>query len=185
MACAGWPLRARNAAGGYGGLTQPHTIEEAYAECRTIARREAKNFYYAFVALPAQKRDAMCAIYAFMRHADDISDDESKDRATRRDELARWTAAWRDATDTTDPVFIAVRDTQQRFDIPDELLEQLIHGTAMDIQADDVRSRSSRWTQHLRDIRRSISVLLLRCVRRGTGVHTDIRLQQPGCRETC
>ncbi len=138
MACAGWPFRARNAAGGYGGLTQPHTIEEAYAECRTIARREAKNFYYAFVALPAQKRDAMCAIYAFMRHADDISDDESKDRATRRDELARWTAAWRDATDTTDPVFIAVRDTQQRFDIPGELLEQLIHGTAMDIQADGV-----------------------------------------------
>lgn len=119
-------------------MTQPHTIEAAYAECRTIARREAKNFYYAFVALPAHKRDAMCAIYAFMRHADDISDDESKDRAIRQDELARWTAAWRDGTDTTDPVFIAVRDTQQRFDVPNELLEQLIHGTAMDIQANNV-----------------------------------------------
>ena len=80
-ACAGWPLRAWNAARRYDGLTQPHAIDEAYAECRAIARREAKNFYYAFVALPLQKRDAMCAIYAFMRHADDISDDESKDRA--------------------------------------------------------------------------------------------------------
>jgi 15-cis-phytoene synthase len=115
-------------------LTEPRTIEAAYAECRTIARREAKNFYYAFVALPTAKRDAMCAIYAFMRHADDISDDESKDHATRREELACWTAAWRDGTDSTDPVFIAVRDTQQRFNIPNELLEQLIHGTAMDLQ---------------------------------------------------
>ena len=81
-ACAGWPLRAGDAAGGNDGLTQSQPIEEAYAACRAIARREAKNFYYAFVALPAQKRDAMCAIYAFMRHADDISDDESKDHAT-------------------------------------------------------------------------------------------------------
>ena len=115
-------------------MTEPQTIEAAYATCRAIARQQAKNFYYAFVALPRRKRDAMCAIYAFMRHADDISDDESKDRATRRADLERWTAAWRDGMDTRDPVFIAVRDTQQRFDIPNELLEQLIHGTAMDVQ---------------------------------------------------
>ncbi len=124
-------------------MTESQAIDTAYAECRAIARREAKNFYYAFVALPAHKRDAMCAIYAFMRHADDISDDESKDRAIRRDELTRWTAAWRDGTDITDPVFIAVRDTQKRFDIPNELLEQLIHGTAMDIQADTVNSEAA------------------------------------------
>jgi 15-cis-phytoene synthase len=115
-------------------LTQPQPIEAAYATCRAIAKREAKNFYYSFVALPAAKRDAMCAVYAFMRHADDISDDESKDRAARREELARWTAAWRDETEVADPVFVAIRDTQRQFNIPDELLEQLIHGTAMDLQ---------------------------------------------------
>lgn len=115
-------------------MTQPQPIEAAYATCRAIAKREAKNFYYSFVALPAAKRDAMCAVYAFMRHADDISDDESKDRAARREELARWTAAWRDETEVADPVFVAIRDTQRRFNIPDELLEQLIHGTAMDLQ---------------------------------------------------
>ena len=115
-------------------MTQSQSIEAAYAACRAIAKREAKNFYYAFVALPAEKRDAMCAIYAFMRHADDISDDESKDHATRRMELAQWTEAWRDRTNAKDIVFVAVRDTQQRFDIPDELLEQLVQGTAMDLQ---------------------------------------------------
>jgi phytoene synthase len=115
-------------------LTQPQPIEAAYATCRAIAKREAKNFYYSFVALPAAKRDAMCAVYAFMRHADDISDDESKDHAARREELARWTAAWRDETEIADPVFVAIRDTQRRFNIPDELLEQLVQGTAMDLQ---------------------------------------------------
>lgn len=116
-------------------MTQASAIEAAYAACREIARREARNFYYAFVALPAAKRDAMCAIYAFMRHADDISDDESRDRETRRMELERWTSGWRDGTDLADPVFIAVRDTQQRFEIPDALLEQLIYGTSMDLEA--------------------------------------------------
>lgn len=116
-------------------MTQSQPIEAAYAACRAIARREAKNFYYSFVALPAHKRDAMCAIYAFMRHADDISDDESKDHAARRAELALWTEAWRNSTAADgDPVFDAVRDTQRRFAIPDDLLEQLIQGTAMDLQ---------------------------------------------------
>jgi phytoene synthase len=124
-------------------LTQSRPIEAAYAACRAIAKREAKNFYYAFVALPAHKRDAMCAIYAFMRHADDISDDESKDHATRRMELAQWTEAWRSGTDTNDPVFMAVRDTQQRFHIPDELLEQLIQGTAMDLEPEAANRRGA------------------------------------------
>jgi phytoene synthase len=114
-------------------LTEPQQIEAAYATCRAIAKREAKNFYYSFVALPSHKRDAMCAIYAFMRRADDISDDETRDHAARREELAQWTAAWREG-ESNDPVFIAVRDAQQRFAIPDELLEQLIQGTAMDLQ---------------------------------------------------
>ena len=124
-------------------MKQLQPIDAAYAACRAIAKREAKNFYYAFVALPAHKRDAMCAVYAFMRHADDISDDESKDPATRREELADWTAAWRDGEATADPVFVAVRDTQRRFDIPNELLEQLIHGTAMDVQPETAGCRDA------------------------------------------
>lgn len=125
-------------------MTQSQPIEAAYAVCRAIAKREAKNFYYAFVALPARKRDAMCAIYAFMRHADDISDDESKDHATRRMELAQWTEAWRDKSGAAgDPVFIAVRDTQSRFGIPNNLLEQLIEGTAMDLQPEAANPRGS------------------------------------------
>ena len=72
-------------------------IADAYRICREIARREAKNFYWAFRVLPRQKSDAMCAVYAFMRRADDISDDESKPIDLRRTEMAEWLAAWRAA----------------------------------------------------------------------------------------
>ncbi len=76
------------------------TIGEAYAVCRTIAQREAKNFYYAFRVLPEHKRNAMCAVYAFMRRADDISDDESLPIAERREVMAKWLEAWREARHT-------------------------------------------------------------------------------------
>ena len=110
------------------------TVAAAYEACGAIAKREAKNFYYAFRVLPKHKRDAMCAIYAFMRRADDIADDESQFLQERRDTMADWLAAWRSSTmQDSDPVFVAVRDTQRRFAIPDELLEQLVQGTTMDL----------------------------------------------------
>ena len=50
-------------------------LTTAYSVCRHIARSSAKNFYYGFMLLPARKRNALSAVYAFMRHADDLSDD--------------------------------------------------------------------------------------------------------------
>jgi len=111
-------------------------LRTAYAECRAIAKREAKNFYYAFVALPSPRRDAICAIYAFMRRADDLADDETIPQAGRRNNIESWQAAWRDAANgatTEDPVFVAVRDAVARFSIPLSLLEELVAGVTMDL----------------------------------------------------
>jgi phytoene synthase len=113
------------------------TVAAAYAACRTIARREAKNFYYAFRVLPQHKSDAMCAVYAFMRRADDIADDESLPIEQRRLAMSAWVESWRTARSTgvsEDPVFLALNDTQQRFAIPDALLEELVQGTTMDLE---------------------------------------------------
>lgn len=111
-------------------------LARAYAVCRAIAKREAKNFYYAFVALPPPRRNAICAIYAFMRQADDLSDDEGFPVSERRVRLDGWLAAWRavcQGADSTDPVFIAVRDATVRFAIPLHLLDELVAGVTMDL----------------------------------------------------
>ena len=111
-------------------------LDKAYAICRSIARREAKNFYYAFIALPKTRRNAICAIYAFMRRADDLADDESFSVEERRTHLGAWLAEWRavcEGAPATDPVFLAVRDATTRFAIPLSLLDELIAGVTMDL----------------------------------------------------
>jgi 15-cis-phytoene synthase len=120
-------------------LTHGITLNEAYATCRAIAKREAKNFYYAFIALPTPRKNAICAIYAFMRQADDLADDESLPHEERRRRLDAWLAGWREASQgdrTEDPVFIAVRDATERFAIPLSLLDELVAGTTMDLKPD-------------------------------------------------
>src|SRR5665811_1583484 len=90
-------------------------LAAAYAACRAIAKREAKNFYYAFRVLPQHKSDAMCAVYAFMRKADDLADDESMSLEARREAMAAWTAEWRASRSGArdDRSFLSLKDTQK------------------------------------------------------------------------
>ena len=126
-------------------MTENRTPElaQAYAFCRAIAKREAKNFYWAFRVLPRHKSDAMCAVYAFMRKADDLADDESMSLEARRAAMQQWTQAWREARQkpTAEPLFLALNDTQQRFGISDALLEELVAGTTMDLDAQPAGTR--------------------------------------------
>jgi phytoene synthase len=112
-------------------------LGKAYAACRAVARSRAKNFYYAFVALPMPRRNAICAIYAFMRRADDLADDDLLSRDERLRRLGEWNSAWRgvcQGAETADPVFIAVRDAVERFAIPLSLLDELVAGVTIDLK---------------------------------------------------
>ncbi len=116
----------------------PLQLRAAYSVCRHIARSAAKNFYYGFLLLPHRKRDALSAVYAFMRRADDISDDPSLPAEQRRQKLEEWMKALREVADggrTDDPVLFALADSQKRFNIPLALLERLVKGTEMDVPA--------------------------------------------------
>jgi phytoene synthase len=118
----------------------PLQLDTAYAVCRHIARSAAKNFYYGFLALPREKRNALSAVYAFMRHADDISDDPRVLIPERRQQLSDWLEGYHQVAaggPTDDPVFMALRDTQRRFNVPTELLDKLVKGTAMDLYSSD------------------------------------------------
>ena len=114
----------------------PLQLRAAYSVCRHIARSAAKNFYYGFLVLPQHKRNAISAVYAFMRRADDISDDPSVPAQQRREKLDEWIGGLRRVVNgerTDDPVLFALADSQKRYKIPVELLEQLVQGTEMDL----------------------------------------------------
>ncbi len=116
----------------------PLQLRAAYSVCRHIARSAAKNFYYGFLLLPSRKRNALAAVYAFMRHADDISDDPSLPPDQRREKLDEWMSALQRVVNgerTDDPVLFALADAQKKFNIPLELLQKLVQGTAMDVPA--------------------------------------------------
>jgi phytoene synthase len=113
-----------------------HQLSHAYAVCKGISRRAAKNFYYGFLVLPPEKRNALSAVYAFMRHADDITD-EPGDIEQKRQKLAEWLEAAKavfSGKATDDPVLMALGDAQARFKIPPELFEKLVYGTGLDLE---------------------------------------------------
>jgi 15-cis-phytoene synthase len=114
----------------------PAQLTIAYSVCRGITRRNAKNFYYAFLVLPKRKRQALCAVYAFMRRCDDITDDPNLSAPERRLKLDTWLDALHRAQQgepSDDPILMALTDTQRRFTIPAGLLDELATGTAMDV----------------------------------------------------
>jgi len=108
---------------------------ESYRSAEAIARSRS-NFYYSFVVLPREKRRAFCAVYAFMRHCDDISDGDGGVDAKRR-MLADWRskldAAYLESRDGSNPILPAFRDSVARFSIPAEYFHWIIDGAEMDL----------------------------------------------------
>jgi 15-cis-phytoene synthase len=114
----------------------PSQLDVAYSVCRHIARSAAKNFYYGFLVLPRRKRNALSAVYAFMRRCDDIADDSTLSPDDRRNKLAEWLDKVHRALasqPTDDPVLLALADAQRCYQIPLGLLDQLAYGTAADL----------------------------------------------------
>ena len=115
----------------------PRQLVMAYSVCRGITRTAAKNFYYAFLVLPRRKREALCAVYAFMRICDDITDDSTLSLPERRQKLDAWLDSLHRAQQgqpTDDAILLALTDAQRRYQIPAGLLDELAHGTAMDVE---------------------------------------------------
>src|SRR5215469_16583835 len=119
------------------------TMDESYAFCERVARREAKNFYYSFLLLPRSQRRAMCAIYAFMRYCDDLSDgDGVGDRALA---IKRWRADLENALERENAaagrgaaldhaLWPAFTDTVKRFEIPHQYFFEMIEGVSSDLK---------------------------------------------------
>jgi phytoene synthase len=112
-------------------------LDHAYAICRGVTRSQAKNFFYAFLVMPREKRNALCAVYAFMRHCDDLSDDAAMPVEQRWQKLQDWREQFHQVMQgraTDDPVLFALADAQQLFQVPIERLDELVQGTMMDLK---------------------------------------------------
>jgi phytoene synthase len=112
-------------------------VNEAYEECRLITKREAKNFFYAFITLPPQKRRAIYAAYAFCRHCDDAVDmDMAQDEKLRAlDSLkGSLTASYQARPQGT--VFTALAHAAETYQIPQQHFQDVINGVEMDLVKD-------------------------------------------------
>ncbi len=110
-------------------------LAASYQHCHSLTQRAARNFYYALRLLPAAKRDAICALYAFMRIADDLSDElgtlEIKKHALAEYHRALDRALAGDYGESRS--LPALHDTVQRYSIPPQYLHDLIAGTELDL----------------------------------------------------
>ncbi|HUT10408.1 MAG TPA: squalene/phytoene synthase family protein [Thermoguttaceae bacterium] len=119
----------------------PEVIDAGYDACRRMARRSGSSFYPSFFGLPREKRRAMDALYAFMRHTDDLADDPQADDAAEA--LRQWRAALdaarKDRFDRIGNVphqelLPAVADMLRRYRVPPEHLHAVIDGVEMDLK---------------------------------------------------
>jgi 15-cis-phytoene synthase len=111
------------------------TIPEPYAFCENVARSQAKNFYVTFLLLAPEQRQAMCAIYAFMRYCDDLSDDAGV--ADRAAAIARWSDDLHAALSgqaPDNPIWPAFSDAVARYKIPHQYFDDMITGVSSDLE---------------------------------------------------
>jgi phytoene synthase len=124
-------------------------VADAYAACLQIARSHYENFPVASRLVAPALRPHVAAIYAFARGADDIADEPGRTPQERLVLLDEWAAHLRETPRT--PVFIALADTRQRFDLPLELFEDLLSAFKQDV----TRTRYATWDEVLDYCRRS------------------------------
>jgi 15-cis-phytoene synthase len=122
------------------------SLAESYQYCRNVAKTRAKNFYYSFVLLSPEQKNAMCAMYAFMRYCDDLSDEPG----AAAEPIERWRAALEFALQDTavtgkpdnHPLWPAFRDTVTRFAIPHQYFRDMIDGVQSDLTPREIRTFS-------------------------------------------
>ncbi len=116
------------------------SLDQSRQWCHDVMRTAARNFYYGMSVLPPAKRNAMFALYAYMRHIDDIAD-ETVDAGSSKETAARLLEEWRAVTHSalageaaSHPMFPALIEASRRFCIPPDLLDSAIDGQLMDLQ---------------------------------------------------
>ncbi|MGE3807894.1 MAG: phytoene/squalene synthase family protein [Gemmataceae bacterium] len=110
-------------------------LSQSYTYCERLARQQAGNFFHAFRVLPAPKRRAMCALYAFFRITDDLTDGP-QEIDVKRTLLADWRGQLDRALEASyqHPLHAALHDIVDHYRIPRRYLDDVLDGVAMDLE---------------------------------------------------
>jgi phytoene synthase len=112
-------------------VSDPQQLRHAYRYCAELTAGHSRTFHLASGLLPPEKRQAVRALYAFCRRADDFVDRPAGDAQAL---LAGWRIASLAAhPDPEDPVALAWSDTRRRYRIPGSYVEQFLDGVARDL----------------------------------------------------
>jgi len=142
-------------------LAVAYDLRAAERFCEQMARREAANFYWGFIALPRPQRTAIYALYDFARQVDDDADlDGSTNRLERLDHHRHRLHHARPG-DSTDPVMSVLAHAMARYSIPTAELEMLIDGVEMDLTT----TRYASWEELREYCHLVASVVGRMCVR--------------------
>ena len=115
------------------------TVEQSYQYCRAVSKSSAKNFYYSFVLLSNRQKNAMCAVYAFMRYCDDLSDEPGATVGA----IIQWREALKNALQGcygAHPIWPAFHDAVNRFHIPHQYFFDMIDGVASDLTPEPIEN---------------------------------------------
>ncbi len=113
-------------------VADSETLRRAFVYCDEVTAEHSRSFYFASRLLPADKRQAIRALYAFCRVCDNIVDSPDRDAEGA---LAAWRRrALSSQPDTTDPIATAWTDTRVRYRIPLRYAEQLVEGVGRDLR---------------------------------------------------
>jgi phytoene synthase len=112
------------------------SLRASYQFCGELAHREARNFYYSFLLMPRALRRSMCALYAFLRHSDDLADGPGSP-SEKRAALDAWRSDLDRALADQEPTWpglLALAHTVRRHEVPRKHLYEVLDGVAMDLQ---------------------------------------------------
>lgn len=116
----------------------PSSLENSFEYCSRLTKAQAGNFYFSFLTLPRPKRQAMCAIYAWMRRIDDLSDDAPSPEEARKS-LDAWKLETHaqlegrgSAGHSDEKLWPAFAETVRLYSIPHSYFDEIAEGTLMD-----------------------------------------------------
>jgi len=108
-------------------------LAAAYRACRRINARHGRTYFLATRLLPADRRPAVHALYAFARLADEIVDNSTGDRARELADFERQVFAALGGGPPADPVLAALADTVARYGIEPVLFAEFLDSMRMDL----------------------------------------------------